>query len=92
MPAPFSQAVHDRVKRLLNVHSWRDVSEITGVGQSTIFAMRRRAFQAPETTCPRRPRPSDFAIQSRHLNHEQLRAHYRAGSRAITRWKRELSQ
>lgn len=92
MPAPLSQATCDRVRNLLKVHTRKDVAAIVGIAVSSVHEIQRRRFRAAPTTRPFRARPSDFAIQSNHLNHAELCAHYRASSKTVTRWRRELGQ
>lgn len=92
MGSPLSQAVHDRAELLFRSHPWRTVAEMIGTSTSQIHQMRARGWLAVGHTRPLRARPSDFAIQYRHMNHAELRAHYRASSAAVTRWTKELTR
>lgn len=86
------QALCDRARLLSTAHPQRTVAEILGISRSTLFLMKKRNWREGPTGPHLRQRPSDFAIQVRYLRHEELMAHYRAASRSIVRWRRELSQ
>lgn len=86
-----SPEAHARVARLCGVHSRRAVAEITGVPVRTVNRMAARRFGPTNQGRPRQM-PADFPIQERHLSHGALRAHYRAASETITRWRRELAR
>lgn len=90
MPALVPQPLCDRAKLLLSIHSERTVVELTGISRNTLYHLKRRGFRAAEHSMRYRPRPSDFAIQCRHMGRVELAKHYRCSSRVITRWRREL--
>jgi hypothetical protein len=86
-----SQETHLRVERLCAVHSRRTVAEITRVPLRTVNRMAARGFR-PAEQGRKRAMPADFAIQERHMSHAELQEHYRADSRAVTRWRRQLRE
>ena len=92
MGTPLPQDVHDRAELLCRSHDQKTVAGLLGVCEDVIGAMRRRGWKAVPPGRHRRPRPSDFAIQVRHMKQQELRAHYRTGCDNITRWRRELAQ
>lgn len=88
-----SQAEADRAELLCRSHSIRTVSRITGLAQNTIRSMRDRGWKpADRSASLHRPRPTDFAIMNARLGSiKKLMRHYRAGDRAIGRWRREIA-
>lgn len=84
------QSAYDRVRTLVGCHPYETVVAITGYSKSTIWKMKRRGWQAQGNGYRNRPRPTDFAIQSKHLSTQALAAHYKTSTRSVTRWKREL--
>lgn len=80
----------ERIKRLVPVHGICVTAEITGVNRSSIWRLKRRDWQPWSHDLEKRPRPTDFAIQQHHMTQKELRAHYRAASATVTRWRREL--
>jgi hypothetical protein len=80
----------ERIKRLVPVHGVCAAAEIAGVSRTSVWRLKRRNWQPWSHDHERRPRPSDFAIQQRHMSHDELRAHYRAASATVTRWRREI--
>lgn len=90
MVKSLSQQMHDRARRLAQVHPLQTVAELIGVLPSQISRMKKRGWKAPPDGAPRRPMPADFPIQSRHMSHGELTRHYRAGNTTVSRWFREL--
>ena len=83
------QSVCTRIKVLLLDHDQKTVSEMTGIAQSEISKIKARGFR--EATIKRcRPMPESFPVMAKRLTFHELMRHYRAGSRAIVRWKKEL--
>lgn len=89
MPSSYPQATTDRAKRLCEVHGPITAARILGIHRSAVHRMRVRGWLEGRPG-RERPRPTDFAIQERHMTHGELRAHYGAASGTITRWRREL--
>lgn len=87
---PHSQEMHDRAELLARVHPMQTVAALIGVLPSQLTRMKKRGWKAPQNWQRRRPMPGDFAIQSRHMSHAELCAHYVAGRRTVTRWMHEL--
>lgn len=86
-----TQAQATRAELLCRVHSIRTVSKITGLAPNTISRMRDRGWKpADRVKSCQRPRPTDFAIMNARMTIKPLMKHYRAGCRAIARWRREL--
>lgn len=85
-----SQATCDRVRLLCGVHPERVVAELTGVSRNTIYFLRKRGWKAASRFRRMRSRPTDFAIQRRYMNREQLASHYGTANRSIARWHGEL--
>lgn len=85
---PLPQQLCDRAKLLASIHPLQTVAEILGKHPAMISRIRARGWK--EQRYPRKPMPTDFAIQVRHMNHEELKAHYRAGSCTVTRWRKEI--
>lgn len=81
-----------RAELLSRSHSTYAVSAITGISRNSLWHLKRRGWRALPSQKPIRPRPSDFAIQARHMTNLELCRLYRASTRAITRWRRELAQ
>ena len=86
---PLPQNLYDRAKLLASVHPMGTVAEIIGVGRTTLSLMKKRGWKAVDYSASRRPVPTDFCIQARHMTHGELMAHYGAASRTIARWMRE---
>lgn len=82
--------VCERAERLAKWHGICAAAEIVGISRTSVWRLRKRGWKACNHADQRRPMPSDFAIQSRHMTHDELRAHYQASSQCITRWRREL--
>jgi hypothetical protein len=89
---PLPQSVHDRARRLAEVHKLSVVSRITGIPHPTLFFMRKRGWVAPETTRPFRAMPADYAIQRPRLGFRGSKEHYKTGSCCIQRWDRQLQE
>jgi hypothetical protein len=88
MGVPLPQALHDRARRLFAIHGTTTTAAILGLHYTAIWRMRKRGWKQGQPG-RRRPIPSDFAIQARHMTHAELVAHYRAGTQTVTRWLRE---
>lgn len=83
------QSVCTRIKVLLLDHDQKTVSEMTGIAQSEISKIKSRGFR--EAVIKRkRPMPESFPVMAKRLTFHELQTHYRAGARAIVRWKGEL--
>lgn len=65
------------------------VAELVGVRPSQLSKMKQRGWIAPSGPALR-PMPADFPIQSRHMSHRALAAHYRTGLAVVRRWFSEL--
>lgn len=85
---PVPQSLYDRAELLARVHDLKTVAEIIGKSLPFVCKMRKRGWKTQ--AYPLRPRPSDFAIQAKHLNVKELERHYRAGSAVVRRWREEL--
>lgn len=84
------QHVHDRARRLAEVHPMKTVAAMIGVRPSQLSKMKRRGWRAVPEGVPQRPMPSDFAIQSRHMSNRDLARHYRTGLAVVRRWLSQL--
>lgn len=89
---PLPQSLHDRAELLSRSHPERAIAAILGISRHSIFKMKRRGWQAAETTHPFRKRPADFAIQTKHATVDELARHYGTSTRVICRWRREIGQ
>lgn len=87
---PIPQHVYDRAELLCRVHDMTTVAALIGKHPAIVSRMKARGWQMKPY--PKRPRPSDFAIQVHHMNHRELCRHYRAGNPTVTRWRRELGE
>lgn len=87
-----SPALCDRARRLYQVHPESVVIELTGISSASLSRLRRRNWKPLEPGFKQRPRPSDFAIQNRHMTGHELAAHYRTSNAIIARWRRELRE
>lgn len=84
------QTVCDRVKLLSSMYSESTIMELTGLGRASLYRIKKRGFRALRKGPRPRPRPSDFAIQERHLSADALARHYHTSNNNIARWRREL--
>lgn len=89
---PLSQSVHDRARRLAEVHGQHTVAAIIGTSPSTVWGMAQRGWKTTTPGHPLRPMPGDFPIQVNYMGYTELCAHYRTGTSVIRRWKRELKK
>ncbi len=81
----------ERIKRLVPTYGICVAAEIAGVSRTSVWRLKQRGWQPWTHDNEKRPRPSDFAIQCMHMDHAGLRRHYKAGSGAVTRWRREIA-
>lgn len=81
-----------RAELLSRSHSSRTVAMLLGVSRSTLWHLRKRGWKPVTSAAQQRERPTDFAIQCRHMNREELARHYRASNNTLARWGRELRQ
>ncbi|QNG46170.1 hypothetical protein [Sphingobium yanoikuyae] len=86
------QSMHDRARRLAEVHPLATVAQLLRVHPSQVTKMKQRRWIAPPDGRPVRAMPTDFAIQAGHMNQRELVDHYGAGSHTIVRWCRELRE
>jgi len=84
------QHVHDRARKLAEVHPMKVVAEIIGVRPGQLSRMKKRGWIARADGSALRPMPADFPIQSRHMSHRELSVHYRTGMAVVRRWFSEL--
>ncbi len=84
---PIPQSLYNRAEILARSHPLQVVAELIGKPRSTVSLMKKRGWKA--TQYGKRPVPTDFAILARHMTFGELVAHYRAGTRTVTRWLRE---
>lgn len=80
----------ERIARLVPTYGICTTANITGVSRTSIWRLKQRGWKPWTHDCEKRPRPTDFAIQCRHMTHDELRQHYKASSVVVTRWRREL--
>lgn len=71
-------------------HLPETVAEIIGISAATVRRARRRGWRPGHVGHPFRPRPTDFAIQSRRMGTTALCSHYGCSTRTVTRWLREI--
>ena len=90
MGPTLSPAKCERARRLYEVHPERVVIELTGICSASLSRLRRRNWQPLQPGFKQRPRPTDFAIQNRHMSGHELAEHYRTSNSIIARWRREL--
>jgi hypothetical protein len=79
-----------RAEFLSRVHPCHVVAELVGSSTAALTRAKRRGWVERGVGHPRRPMPTDFAIQSRHLTQTQMTRHYGASTRTVWRWMREL--
>jgi hypothetical protein len=91
MATSYPQAVHDRARSLTETHGLCVAAEILGIHRCALWRMKSRDWK-PGRPGRQRSRPTDFAIQHKHMTHEELRAHYKTSSKCVTRWRRELRE
>ncbi len=84
------QHVHDRARRLAEIHPMKVVAELVGVRPSQLSKMKKRGWAAVPEGVSARQMPTDFAIQSRHMSNRALALHYRTGLAVVRRWFSEL--
>ena len=89
--SPVTQSVCDRAKLLSSVHGEQTVMLLTGLASGTLYRLKKRGWKAIGPGFRQRPKPSDFAIQARHMTGEELARHYRTSNTCIARWGREIA-
>ena len=87
---PLPPELCERARRLAQVHCECVVTELTGLGPASLHRLKKRGWKAFPKGFNQRPRPTDFAIQCRHMTVLELAAHYRTSNSIIARWKREI--
>lgn len=71
-------------------HDAETIAEIIGSSPATVRRAKRRGWSPAHPGHPTRPRPTDFAIQSRNATNVELCRIYRASNRCVNRWRDEL--
>lgn len=84
------QSLHERAKRLAEVHSLTVTASILRLSQATVIAMRKRGWrEAPNMQL--RPMPADFPLVNATMSRDALASHYSASKVSVSRWRRELA-
>jgi hypothetical protein len=89
---PFTQEQIDRIRRLCAQYGTVTAAEIAKTSTGAISRLKRRGWTVASRHAPRRPRPTDFAIQSDGMTVHQLMRHYRAGTNTILKWCKEVGR
>lgn len=77
-----------RIKKLLETFTQREVAAIVKRQQSCISGLKKRGF-TPAFHVNVRPRPSDWGLYAPKMTQRQLAQHYRAADETVRRWEQE---